>query len=216
MRAIQPLKVGRKLPHFIPRAQVGNVISPEPQPPTPDYGWDQYIEDRNEMILLLLYFTGLRLSELASLTPASFNSDYTTVRVVGKGDKERELPIASAPRGKLFEYINKIISLNICISSNNSLFLTKRHTSLSTSMIYKVVRRALTERGVDGRKSPHIMRHTFATHLLNEGVEIRVIQELLGHSSLQATQRYTHNSIQTLKKTYQNSHPRGASKGEKK
>ncbi len=209
MRAIQPLKVGRKLPQFIPRAKINDVIPSENPSETVGYGWDQYIEDRNEMILQFLYFTGLRLSELASLSPASFNSDYTTLRVVGKGGKERIVPIASALRSKLFAYLQKFISLNICISSFNSLFLTKRRSSLSTSMIYTIVRRELALRGVDGRKSPHIMRHTFATHLLNEGVEIRVIQELLGHSSLNATQRYTHNSIKTLKSTYQNSHPRG-------
>ncbi|MFR9652162.1 MAG: tyrosine-type recombinase/integrase [Rikenellaceae bacterium] len=210
IRTIKALKVAAPLPHFIPRTKMSSVV----KPPKEIDNWDDYRADRDRMIIITLYYTGLRLSELASLRQSSFNSDLSMLRVIGKGDKERVIPIANRLQSELFQYFTKLIAQNIWISSDNYLFLTKRGSSLSRSSIYRVVRRELGEADVDGRKSPHIMRHTFATHLLNGGADIRVIQELLGHSSLRATQRYTHNSISTLKETYKKSHPRGGGERE--
>ncbi len=212
MRPIKSLKVASPLPHFIPRTKIERVIGKGEQPKSQSESWDEYIIDRNAMLITTLYYTGLRLSELASLRQSSFNSDLSSLRVVGKGEKERVVPIATKLQSQLFAYISQINKLKIWISRDNYLFLTKRGTPLSTSSIYKIIRRELGKHGVDGRKSPHIMRHTFATHLLSGGAELRAIQELLGHTSLRATQRYTHNTIASLQESYKKAHPRSTVK----
>ncbi len=206
MRAIQPLRTSKPLPHFIARGKMESVLHEKGE----SEGW---MEDRNSLIIEFLYYTGLRLSELASLRQDSFTSDFRSIKVVGKGNKERVVPIVEALRDKVFAHLEQIKQLKIWRSHSNLLFLSTRGTPLSTSAIYKIVRSELAAASVQGRKSPHVLRHTFATHILNGGGDIRVIQELLGHTSLQATQRYTHNSISTLQSAYQGAHPRGRAKG---
>ncbi|MFI3303858.1 MAG: tyrosine-type recombinase/integrase [Rikenellaceae bacterium] len=203
MREIKPLKNATILPHFIPREKIGGVVCPHSKEE------DEWIEERNALIIATLYYTGLRLSEIASLRIGSFSSDFQTLRVVGKGRKERVVPVVEPLRKRIISHIEQIRELDIWKISGDSLFLSKRGAPLSSSMIYRVVRRELEMAEVQGRKSPHTLRHTFATHLLGEGADIRVIQELLGHTSLRATQRYTHNSIEGLIGTYIGSHPRG-------
>ncbi len=204
-RAIQPLKTSTPLPHFIARGKMESVL--ENREEEQDDGW---IEDRNMLIIEFFYYTGLRLAELASVRLDSFSSDYQSLKICGKGDKERVIPIIETLRQRIFSHLDRIKELNICTSQSNLLFLSKRGLPLSRSMIYHIVRRELASASVQGRKSPHVLRHTFATHILNGGGDIRVIQELLGHTSLQATQRYTHNSITSLQTTYRAAHPRGA------
>ncbi len=201
MRAIKPLKSSKTLPHFITMESMDRVID------TPKE--EEWVEERNNLIILTLYYTGMRLSEVASLRVSSFSADFQSVRVLGKGNKERIIPIVEPLREKIFSHLEQIKQLDIWKISTDSLFLSNRGGALSTSMIYRIVRRLLSEADVQGRKSPHTLRHTFATHLLSEGADIRVIQELLGHTSLRATQRYTHNSIEGLIGTYVDSHPRG-------
>lgn len=201
MRGVQSLKSSTRLPHFIPRTDMREVLDKEPTE-------SDWIDVRDALIISMLYHTGLRLSELTSLRLSSFSGDFSTVRVLGKGNKERIIPIVESLREEIFSYLSQIKSLKIWRESEKLLFLSKRGGALSSSMIYRIVRRDLGEAAVQGRKSPHILRHTFATHLLGGGADIRVIQELLGHSSLQATQRYTHNSIGSLIATYLDAHPR--------
>ncbi len=204
MRAIRPLKESTPLPHFIPRNKMEELLpSQESESAAPTWR-----ASRNALVIATLYYTGLRLSELSSLRIQSFSSDFRTLKVVGKGRKERVIPIVESLRQNIFLHLDEIKRLNIWKSSSDSLFLSSRGKPLSTSMLYRIVRQELFEASVKGRKSPHILRHTFATHLLNEGADIRIIQELLGHSSLLATQRYTHNSIGSLIKSYSTSHPR--------
>ncbi len=204
MRAVQQLRTSTPLPHFIPKSKIKDVVHNGEE-----HIEEDWVRERNDLIIATLYYTGLRLSELASLRTTSFSSDYQTVRVVGKGNKERIIPIVTQLRTKIISHLAQIRTLEIWRSAPDSLFLSSRGRSLSSSMIYRIVRHELSEADVKGRKSPHILRHTFATHLLNSGADIRVIQELLGHRSLQATQRYTHNSIESLQKSYRNAHPRG-------
>ncbi len=208
-RGVQPLKSPTQLPHFIPRNDMQRLINEPNKEDQGEASEEEWTKSRDELIITTLYFTGLRLSELSSIRTSSFSGDFSTVKVVGKGDKERVIPIVEPLRAKIFSHLTQIKSLNIWKRAQDSLFLSKRGTPLSSSMIYRIVRRELGEGFVQGRKSPHILRHTFATHLLGEGVDIRVIQELLGHSSLRATQRYTHNSIDSLIKSYTTAHPRG-------
>ncbi len=202
MRAIQPLKSPTTLPHFIARTKMESVLESEVN----DEDW---MDDRNKLLIEMFYYTGLRLSEVTSLRLNSFSADYRSVKVLGKGNKERVVPIAETLRKRITSHLELIKSLKIWKCDSNLLFLSKRGGSLSSSMIYRIVREELGAATVQGRKSPHILRHTFATHILNGGGDIRVIQELLGHTSLRATQRYTHNSISSLQKAYDGAHPRG-------
>lgn len=204
MRKIATLKSAKPLPHFIPKKEMSAIIETEHE----EKEEDSWITERNTLLIETLYFTGLRLSEIASLRVESFSSDFRTLRVVGKGNKERVVPVVEPLREKIISHLEQIKSLDIWKREGNILFLSKRGAPLSTSMIYRVVRGELSKADVKGRKSPHILRHTFATHLLGEGGDMRVIQELLGHTSLQATQRYTHNSIGALQRAYKKAHPR--------
>lgn len=202
-RAIQPLKTSTPLPHFIARGKMESVLDTEPN----DEEWS---EDRNKLLIEILYYTGLRLAEVASLRIDSFTSDFRSVKVLGKGDKERVVPIADPLRARILSHLERIKALKIWKCNSNLLLLSKQGKPLSRSMIYTIVRSELSAASVQGRKSPHVLRHTFATHILNGGGDIRVIQELLGHTSLRATQRYTHNSITSLQSAYQGAHPRGS------
>ena len=139
---------------------------------------------------------------------SDFSADYTSLRVRGKGDKQRMVPILEFLREKILHYLGLIERQNICISSEKALFLTHKGKRISRSVVYRTVQEELGRAGVQGKKSPHVLRHTFATHLLNGGADMREIQELLGHASLQATQVYTHNSIARLREIYAKAHPR--------
>lgn len=205
-RAIQPLKTSTPLPHFIARSKMESVLD------TPTN--DEWIDDRNKLVIEILYYTGLRLAEISSLRIDSFTSDFRSVKVLGKGDKERVIPIAEPLRERILSHLERIKALKIWKNDSNLLLLSKRATPLSRSMIYNIVRSELSAAAVQGRKSPHVLRHTFATHILNGGGDIRVIQELLGHTSLRATQRYTHNSIASLQSAYNGAHPRGGASGQ--
>ncbi len=203
MRAIQTLKSPTPLPHFIARSKMESVLQSD------DLKEEEWMEDRNRLLIEFFYYTGVRLSELTSLRTESFASDFRSVKVLGKGNKERIVPIVDSLRERIISHLEIIKCLKIWKSDSNLLFLSKRGTPLSSSMVYKIIRRELGAASVQGRKSPHVLRHTFATHILNGGGDIRVIQELLGHTSLQATQRYTHNSIASLQSAYSGAHPRG-------
>ncbi len=212
MRQIVALKSAKPLPHFIPLSVMDGLIDREIESRKP-LDEAEWVEQRDRFLVEFIYSTGLRLAEVATLRLSSLSSELKSLRVIGKGDKERLVPIAEKLRPALFNHISQIKAKFSCINGDFFLFLTKQGGGLSRSSIYRVVKRRLAEAGVQGKKSPHVLRHTFATHLLNEGADMRVIQELLGHGSLVATQRYTHNSIATLAKSYSKSHPRGGDEG---
>lgn len=196
------LRTSRRLPAFVPESRMSGIVT----------GCEEQNQDfaavRSSLIVLLLYACGLRLAELVGIDRDDFSADYTSLRIRGKGDKERVVPILEFVREKILHYIGLIERQNICNSKEKALFLTHKGKRISRTAVYRTVEEELAKAGVQGKKSPHVLRHTFATHLLNGGADMREIQELLGHASLQATQVYTHNSIARLREVYAKAHPR--------
>ncbi len=207
---VRALKCGKKLPTFIPESKMNRVSELS----IDKSDSEELRELRDGLIILLFYSTGIRSAELVAIDIEDFSDDFRALKVRGKGGKERMVPIMNSVRQIILLYISKIKHQKICISPHFPLFLSSRGGRISANMVYRIVRRDLSQAGVQGRKSPHVLRHTFATQLLNAGADMREIQEILGHSSLQSTQLYTHNSISTLQKAYKNAHPRGARRGE--
>lgn len=202
MRPIRSLKTAHRLPAFVPESRIGGIVE-ECETDSADF-----TEERNSLVILMLYTCGLRLAELIGIDRDDFSGDFTSLRVRGKGDKERIVPILEFVREKILCYLGLIERQNICNSTEKALFLTLKGKRISRSVVYRTVQQELDNANVQGKKSPHVLRHTFATHLLNGGADMREIQELLGHASLQATQVYTHNSIARLREVYRKAHPR--------
>ncbi len=205
-RGVHSPKSRAKLPTFIPQSRMNSVN----QISFDRADSNELLELRNALILLMLYTTGMRSAELVAINRDDFMDNYRTLKLRGKGGKERVVPIMDAVQRVILLYISKITPPNICISAHFPLFLSKQGCRISYNMLYRIVRDDLSTAGVQGKKSPHVLRHTFATQLLNAGADMREIQELLGHSSLRATQIYTHNSISEISRAYSTAHPRGA------
>lgn len=203
-RDIHSLKSPKRLPSFVPESRIPDLMQ-ELENESDD---GQFEGVRDALVILMFYRCGLRLSELVGINVDDFSSDYTTLRVRGKGDKERMIPIVETVREALCGYLEIVRGQNICTTGEKSLFLTREGRRISRSKVYRTVRAALEGAGIQGKKSPHVLRHTFATHLMNAGADMRDIQELMGHASLQTTQVYTHNSIARLREVYASAHPR--------
>lgn len=204
--SVQTLPTSRRLPTFVPKGNMDEVVDTVLQRLN-DGDW---VERRDAMIVLMLYACGLRLAELRNINLLDFENDYTALRVLGKGDKTRIVPLVERVSREVKRYLVQNFDNNICITKENALFLSKRGERISRSDVQRSVARLLRECGVQGKCSPHVLRHTFATHLLNDGADLREIQELMGHSSLSATQVYTHNNIAQLQRIYSTAHPRSA------
>ena len=169
---------------------------------------ESYEEVRNRTILELFYATGIRLSELVSLTDASVDFSSNLLKVEGKGSKERLVPLTPHIVECLNRYIEKRTAEFANTDVGRYLFLTTRGKQIYPRLVYNVVKQELSKGGFTGKRSPHILRHSFATHLLNNGADLNSIKEILGHSGLGATQVYTHNTFEKLKKVHRNAHPR--------
>ena len=164
-------------------------------------------EIRDKLIVELFYTSGIRRTELIHLKYSNVNLVNNTLKVLGKRNKERILPVLSIVMEQLLLYI-KERSLMETIVDADYLFLTKKGLKLSDSFVYRLINSYFSTVSEKVKKSPHILRHTFATHLLNNGADLNSVKELLGHSSLASTQVYTHSSLSELKKVYQEAHPR--------
>ncbi len=162
---------------------------------------------RDKLIIELLYATGIRRTELINIKLKDFNGDRTSLKVLGKRNKERILPLVSSLTPLLSSYLSHRSMLKV-IDDNDTLLLTKSGQKIYETLVYRVINKYLSMVSPKVKKSPHILRHTFATHLLNNGADLNAVKELLGHSSLASTQVYTHNSIAELKKVYAKAHPR--------
>ena len=167
------------------------------------------------MVVSLLYSTGIRRSELIGLTIGSVDFSRAVMKVRGKGDKMREIPLVPSLCEEISLYLQSVETMEGRVrTSSDPLLVTVNGGRLYPVFVDRVIKSELGQVGsITGRKSPHVLRHSLATELLNEGTDLNSIKELLGHSSLAATQVYTHNSIEKLKKVYVNAHPRAKSGG---
>ena len=172
----------------------------------------EYTRLRDRLIVLLIYATGMRRQEVVDLTLERVDLGRKVIKVIGKGDKEREIPIVDSIYEIILLYLQKRNG-EFAFDTKNAFFLTDKGAPIYLNFVNNIVKKELAVlKGFEGKISPHVLRHSFATHLLNGGAELNSIKEVLGHSSLAATQVYTHNSFEQLKKIYLTAHPR-AKKG---
>ena len=201
---ISQAKTPSRLPVFVSESRMTDVVAILRD----DIASEDFERLRDAVVVLLFYTAGLRLTELATATIGDISQDMRTIRILGKGEKERIVPLIGRMGEILKKYFSQFSSQNICIGQKKALILSKKGEPISARTIERIVDSKLKGAGIQGKTSPHTLRHTFATHLLNEGADLREIQELLGHSSLKATQVYTHTNIEKLKEVYSTAHPR--------
>jgi len=197
---IRALKVKKSLPVFV---EEDNMIKLLDQIEFDD----SFDSTRDKLVLELLYGTGIRLSELIGLKTADVNLFQKTIKVLGKGNKERIIPIHDTFITLSKEYTTK--KKYESFGNNNEFFVVTNNGEQAYPMfIYRLVKKYLDQITTVDKRSPHVLRHTFATHLLNKGADLNAIKDLLGHTSLAATQVYTHNSIDKLKAIFDQAHPK--------
>jgi integrase/recombinase XerC len=200
---ITNLRTPRKLPSFVPESRMEPLLDNLRERSCSS----EFIEQRNALIITLLYSCGIRLAELLSIRIGDISDSAMTLFVRGKGDKHRVVPLITEIIPRIREYIKCMEEAGFDTSAEAPLIVSVKGRSLNRTTVQKIVEKELTEAQVQGKKSPHILRHTFATHLLNKEADMRDIQELMGHSSLRTTQNYTHNSITQLRDIYKRAHP---------
>ena len=194
------LKTSKKIQVPFSEQEVKNVLS--------DFNFgDDFESLRNKLIIELFYSTGIRRIELVELTLSNFNVENKTLKVLGKRNKERIIPLIPAviETCKMYLEVRKLLPK---IIDHECLFLTQKGVKIYETLVYRVINEYFGLASSKVKKSPHILRHSFATHLLNQGADLNAVKELLGHSSLAATQVYTHHNIAELKKVHVNAHPR--------
>jgi integrase/recombinase XerC len=169
---------------------------------------DDFEGIRDELLIHVLYVTGMRRAEVIALKVSDVDFETMTIKVLGKRNKERIIPMLAESKEKFSEYLLERKRLNEVIDYK-FMFLTKSGNKLYETLVYRLIKKYFREVSSKVKTSPHILRHTFATHLLNKGADLNAVKELLGHSSLASTQVYTHNSIAELKKVHAKAHPRG-------
>lgn len=197
-------KLQRKLPKFLSEKQTKALLLDNQHNPNDNTKTD-FISERNQLITSILYSSGLRVSELVAINYADINYDNSTLRVRGKGGKERIVPIGR----KVMKQITLFWGKFLAEKPNSSAVITsKSGNRLSIRSIQFILKKRLREVNLPEDISPHKLRHSFATHLLDRGADLRAVQELLGHSSLSTTQIYTHVSIARLKEAHKMAHPR--------
>ncbi len=196
MLKIQSPKTSKRLPVFVEKEKMDLLLD------NADFGND-FEGQRNKLIMELFYATGIRLSELINLKLCDIDMGNCQLKVLGKRNKERIIPFNDQLRDQLKTYMKIIPSL-----SEEYVFVNKTGKKLYQKFIYRIVNDYLSGVTTIGKKSPHVLRHTFATHMLNNGAELNAIKELLGHANLSATQIYTHNTVEKLKNIHKQAHPK--------
>ena len=195
-------RLPRKLPVFMDESAVEKMMT------IPDITTKEGVRDR--AVLELLYGTGMRLDELVKLERRDIDLKGQTVKVLGKGRKHRLIPLGSKAKDALIMYLNKRAEFfsNSTFSDPEALFLSAGGQRMYPRGVYRIVNKYIGEVAELEKKSPHVLRHTFATHMLNRGADLRAVKELLGHESLSTTQLYTHVTVDRLKKIYHQAHPK--------
>ena len=196
-KILSALKTRKKLPAFVEEKSMEMLFDTE-------LFSDDFEGLRDRAILEILYGTGIRLTELVNLEIKDIDLIGRTIRVFGKRAKERMVPVSSG----LVEIVKKYLEKRSTSENTSILILTDSGKPVYPVFVQRTVRRYLSAVTTLSQKSPHVLRHTYATHLLNRGADLNAIKELLGHANLAATQIYTHNSIEKLKKTHQQAHPK--------
>ena len=190
-------KTSKRLPVFMEKEKMDTLLDGEAFA-------DDIEGQRNKLIIELFYATGIRLSELINLTEANVDLYLAQIKILGKRNKERIVPFNAALKELLRQYIASKTNLN-----TEYLFVNKNGKKLYEKQVYKIVHAYLSLITTADKKSPHVLRHTFATHMLNNGADLNAIKELLGHANLSATQIYTHNTVEKLKNIHKQAHPKG-------
>ena len=187
----------KHLPVFLSVDEVFNLIDVKDQEKSP-------LRTRDRAVLELLYSSGLRVSELAGATLADLSMGEAVIRVRGKGNKERIVPVGSKALSALGEYLDVREELK---PASDRIFLNSRGGGITTRSLARIIKKYGLVSGISKNVSPHVLRHSFATHLLAGGADLRAIQEMLGHASLSTTQRYTHLSVERIMEVYDKTHP---------
>jgi len=198
-RVLKP-KLNKRVPAFVEEAKMDQLLDDF------DFG-DDFEGVRNRLILDLLYQTGMRRSELLGLTTRSVNLSGRSLKVMGKREKERIIPISDGLIHSIEHYL--LVREHVLKDPLvETMFVTVKGSPVYDKLVYRIVNRYLAMVTTLDKKSPHVLRHTFATHMLNSGADLNAIKELLGHANLSATQVYTHNTFKKLKSIYNQAHPR--------
>jgi len=171
---------------------------------------DDFESLRDLLLVELLYGTGMRRQELINLTIGDVDKEQELIKVLGKRNKERYVPLLPTIQITLDRYLAVRNAINMG-DKTAPLLITKKGVKMYETLVYRIINRYFSKTSNKLKKSPHIIRHSFATHLLNQGADLNVVKELLGHASLASTQVYTHNSIASLREVYKNAHPRNKS-----
>lgn len=200
MSTIITPKIKKRLPQYVAEKDTNTLFNYVEFP-------DNWEGETHRLLLQLLYNTGMRQAELVGLKESTIDKGNSNIKVLGKGNKERILPVSKELMEMMQNYMNK---KRTCFDEfdNEFLLVNKKGKRLYPKYVYNVVRKYLSEVTTIDKKSPHVLRHTFATHLMNNGADLNAVKELLGHTSLAATQIYTHNTIEKLKDIYKRAHPK--------
>jgi integrase/recombinase XerC len=198
METVISPKITKRLPAFVAEQDMEQLLANL----SFAEGWKGYTE---KMVIQLFYATGMRLSELILCKETQLDINKSVIKVLGKGNKERILPISKNLAQELANYISEKPEL---AKGNPHIFVTEKGKSLQARAVYSFVKFYLSQVTTLQKKSPHVLRHSFATHLMNNGADLNAVKELLGHASLAATQVYTHNTIEKLKEVFAKAHPK--------
>jgi integrase/recombinase XerC len=197
------LKAKKAIPHFIEEARIIDVLEDREF----DINASDFIRTRNRLIIELFYGTGIRLSELVNIKISNLSTYESVLKVIGKRNKERVIPINATLLPLIKEYLI-LKEKEYTNLTHDYLFITSKGEQVYPKLVYRVVKNRLNMVTNLEKRSPHVLRHTFATHLLDKGADLNAIKDLLGHTSLAATQVYTHNSLEKIKAIFTQAHPK--------
>jgi integrase/recombinase XerC len=200
MQKVQAPKISKRLPVYVEEQNMKILFSEV------DFG-KGFLGLRDRMLMELFYATGMRLSELVNLEEKNFDLSNCHVKVLGKRNKERLIPFADHLKALVKQYLHEK-SIQSFTEQSARFFVEKDGKAIGPKKPYTIVNKYLKQATTISKKSPHVLRHTFATHMLNNGADLNSVKELLGHANLAATQIYTHNTIEKLKQVYKQAHPR--------